>query len=43
LKVLEDAVDEFQEQIVEKQRKLNYLSSQIELKQNDVNLAVEAA
>lgn len=40
---LKDAVQEFQEQILEKQQKLNYLTTQLEVKQTDVNLAVEAA
>lgn len=43
LKTLEDAVSDFQQQIVETQRKLSFLTIQLENKQNDVNLAVEAA
>ncbi len=39
----EEAVQEYQEAIAEKQRKLNYLTTQLEIKQVDVNLAVEAA
>lgn len=43
LQMTEEAVQEYQEAIAEKQRKLNYLTTQLEIKQVDVNLAVEAA
>lgn len=43
LQITEEAVQEYQEAIAEKQRKLNYLTTQLEIKQIDVNLAVEAA
>ena len=43
LQMTEEAVQEYQEAIAEKQRKLNYLTTQLEIKQIDVNLAVEAA
>ena len=43
LKVLEDAVYDFQQQIVEKQRQLESLTIQLEEKQTDVDLAVKAA
>ena len=43
LQMTEEAVQEYQEAIVEKQRKLNYLTTQLEIKQVDVNLAIEAA
>ena len=41
--MMEETVQEYQEAIAEKQRKLNYLTTQLEIKQVDVNLAVEAA
>lgn len=43
LQMMEETVQEYQEAIAEKQRKLNYLTTQLEIKQVDVNLAVEAA
>ena len=43
LKTLADAAEGFQEQISEKQRKLDDLTTQLKNKQTDVDLAVEAA
>ena len=43
LQMTEEAVQEYQEAIAEKQKKLNDLTVQLENKQVDVNLAVEAA
>lgn len=43
LQITKEAVQEYQETIAAQQRKLNYLTTQIEIKQIDVNLAVEAA